>query len=125
MGRLELTLLGGFQARIGAGALTLPTRKAQALVAFLALTPGRSYPREKLAALLWGGTREPHARQGLRQARQSARSWELRAAVSLAGVLDDEGQREQAQGIVAGVYERFTEGFETADLRDARALMTA
>ena len=57
--------------------------------------------------------------------RQSARSWELRAAVSLAGVLDDEGQREQAQRIVAGVYERFTEGFETADLRDARALMTA
>jgi DNA-binding SARP family transcriptional activator/predicted ATPase len=49
-------------------ALPLPTRKAQALLAFLALPPGRSHPREKLAALLWGGVREPQARRGLRQA---------------------------------------------------------
>jgi DNA-binding SARP family transcriptional activator/predicted ATPase len=46
----------------------LPTRKAEALLAYLALTPGRSYPREKLASLLWGGMREPQARRGLRQA---------------------------------------------------------
>src|SRR4030095_5361447 len=69
MACLKLTLRGGFQGRVGAGAaLTLPTRKAEALVAYLALTPGRSYPREKLASLLWGGMREPQARRGLRQA---------------------------------------------------------
>jgi DNA-binding SARP family transcriptional activator/predicted ATPase len=69
MARLNLTLLGGFQGRLGAGvALTLPTRKAQALLAYLALPPGRSHPREKLASLLWGGVREPQARRGLRQA---------------------------------------------------------
>jgi len=50
MARLNLTLLGGFQGRVGASALlALPTRKAQALLAFLSLPPGRSHPREKLA----------------------------------------------------------------------------
>ena len=47
--------------------LTLPTRKTKALLAFLALPPGRSHPREKLASLLWGGMREAQARRGLRQ----------------------------------------------------------
>jgi DNA-binding SARP family transcriptional activator len=68
MGRLNLALLGGFQGRLGAAApLRLPTRKTKALLAFLALPPGRSHPREKLASLLWGGMREPQARRGLRQ----------------------------------------------------------
>jgi len=68
MPRLNLALLGGFQGRLGASApLTLPTRKSQALLAFLALPPGRLHPREKLASLLWGGMREPQARGGLRQ----------------------------------------------------------
>src|SRR5262245_25460630 len=68
MARLNLTLLGGFQGRLGSGAvLTLPTRRVQALLALLALPPGRSHPREKLASLLWGGMREPQARRGLRQ----------------------------------------------------------
>ena len=68
MGRLNLALLGGFQGRLGAAApLRLPTRKTKALLAFLALPPGRSHPREKLASLLWGGMPEPQARQGLRQ----------------------------------------------------------
>ncbi len=68
MARLNLVLLGGFQGRLGGAApLTLPTRKSQALLAFLALPLGRSHPREKLASLLWGGMREPQARRGLRQ----------------------------------------------------------
>ena len=68
MPRLNIVLLGGFQGRVDASApLTLPTRKSQALLAFLALPPGRSHPREKLASLLWGGMREPQARRGLRQ----------------------------------------------------------
>src|SRR2546427_13088854 len=67
--RLHLTLLGGFQARRGSGdAVALPTRKAQALLAYLALPLGQAHPRDKLASLLWGGIREESARASLRQA---------------------------------------------------------
>src|SRR5919109_2923094 len=69
MARLHVGLLGGFQARLGSGTpLALPTRKAQALLAYLALTPGQAHPRDKLSALLWGGIREESARASLRQA---------------------------------------------------------
>jgi len=68
MTQLRLTLLGGFQARLQTGeVLPLPGRKAQALLAFLALPLGRAHPRDKLAALLWGGIREESARASLRQ----------------------------------------------------------
>lgn len=74
MTKLRLTLLGGFQARVDSGpALNLPTRKAQALMAYLALPPGQPHPRDKLAALLWGGIREESARASLRQALFSIR----------------------------------------------------
>ena len=67
--RLKLILLGGFQARLDSGAaLVLPTRKAQALVAYLALPQGRTHPRETLAALLWGDMPEAQGRSNLRQA---------------------------------------------------------
>src|SRR6266446_475329 len=69
MARLILTLLGGFQARLEPGsALSLPTRKSQALLVYLALPLGQAHPRDKLAALLWGGIREESARASLRQA---------------------------------------------------------
>src|SRR5712691_9054744 len=69
----RLTLLGGFQGRLGgATPLTLPTRKTKALLAFLALPPGRSHPRAKLASLLWGDLPEPQARRGLRQSLELA-----------------------------------------------------
>ena len=46
MARLTLTLLGGFRARLDPGApLALPTRKAQALLAYLVLPPGQAHPR--------------------------------------------------------------------------------
>jgi DNA-binding SARP family transcriptional activator len=68
MGRLQLRLLGGFQARVGDGPpLTLATRKVQALLAYLALPPGQAQPRDKLAALLWGERGEEQARHSLRQ----------------------------------------------------------
>src|SRR5437867_12838509 len=74
MAKLNLALLGGFQARLEAGAaLVLPTRKSQALLAYLALPSGQSHPRDKLAALLWGGIREESARASLRQALFSLR----------------------------------------------------
>src|SRR5215470_7834063 len=73
---LRLTLLGGFEARDESGAsLAVPLRKAQALLAYLALPAGQSHPRDKLAALLWGGMQDAQARSGLRQA-----LWSLRRA---------------------------------------------
>jgi DNA-binding SARP family transcriptional activator len=69
MARLSLTLLGGLQARLDpGGTLVLPTRKSQALLAYLALPLGQAHPRDKLAALLWGGIRDESARASLRQA---------------------------------------------------------
>src|SRR5262245_46925721 len=68
MARLSITLLGGFDARFeSATALSLPTRKAQALLAYLALRPGHGQPRDKLASLLWGATGDRQARASLRQ----------------------------------------------------------
>ncbi|HEV8642760.1 MAG TPA: AAA family ATPase [Methylomirabilota bacterium] len=68
MSRLTLKLLGGFEVQAGLGELlAVPTRKAQALLAYLALTPGQVHPRDKLAALLWPDTSPASARNGLRQ----------------------------------------------------------
>jgi predicted ATPase len=54
---------------------------------------------------------------------QSALAWELRSTVTLARMLSEGGQRDQARHMLALVYDRFTEGFETADLKLARALL--
>jgi len=68
MATLNVKLLGGFEIRAGSGpALTLATRKSQALFAYLVLHPGYACPREKLTALLWGDTEDTRARQSLRQ----------------------------------------------------------
>jgi len=58
-------------------------------------------------------------------ARQSAKSLELRAAISLSRLLQRQGKREEARRLLAEVYAWFTEGFDTADLKDARALLDA
>jgi predicted ATPase/DNA-binding winged helix-turn-helix (wHTH) protein len=55
--------------------------------------------------------------------RQSALAWELRAASSLGQLWLTQGRAAEATVLLKGVYERFSEGFETADLRAARALM--
>jgi DNA-binding SARP family transcriptional activator/tetratricopeptide (TPR) repeat protein len=69
MAGLKVMLLGGFEARLASGApLSLPTKKAQALLAYLGLRPGQNHPRDKLAALLWGEKSDEQARGGLRHA---------------------------------------------------------
>ena len=69
MGALQVTLLGGFQARLPDGRpVVFARKKAQALLAYLALQPDRAHPREKLAALLWGDVPGERARHSLRQA---------------------------------------------------------
>jgi DNA-binding SARP family transcriptional activator/tetratricopeptide (TPR) repeat protein len=67
--RVRLALLGGFQVRVDQGQpVTFPSGKVQALLAFLALPPGRAHARDTLATLLWGGLGEVEARASLRQA---------------------------------------------------------
>ena len=54
---------------------------------------------------------------------QQAKSWELRAAMSMARLWRDQGKRKEARELLAPVYNWFTEGFDTADLKDAKALL--
>jgi len=55
--------------------------------------------------------------------KMSAKSWELRAATSLARLLRDTNRRDEARTMLAEIYNWFTEGFDTADLKDAKALL--
>jgi len=57
--------------------------------------------------------------------RQSAKSVELRATTSLARLLDKQGRRDEARRMLGEIYGWFTEGFDTADLKDAKALLDA
>jgi len=56
---------------------------------------------------------------------QEVKSWELRAAVSMARLWSDHGKRRQARELLAPVYDWFTEGFDSRDLKDAKALLLA
>ena len=55
--------------------------------------------------------------------KQEAKSWELRATTSLARMLAEQGKRDEARAMLAEIYNWFTEGFDTADLKDAKALL--
>jgi len=84
--------------------------------------------RLKGELLLTGDTGVFEAAQCFREAievarRQSAKSWELRATISLARLLEKQGNREEARAMLAEIYGWFTEGFDTADLKDAKALL--
>jgi predicted ATPase len=54
---------------------------------------------------------------------QQAKSWELRAAMSMARLWRDQGKRQQAHDLLAPVYSWFTEGFDTLDLKEAKTLL--
>ena len=54
---------------------------------------------------------------------QQAKSWELRAAMSMARLWRDQGKRKEARELLAPVYGWFTEGFDTRDLKEAKALL--
>ncbi len=88
---LHLSVLGGWAAHLPAGrALVLSSRKARALVTFLALSAGQPQPRAKLMALLWGESADRLAAQSLRRA-----LYQVRRALGAAGddALDLEGDR--------------------------------
>ena len=80
---VQLTLLGGFGVRrTNRGDVRLPTRKAEALLAYLACHPGEKQPRDRLTALLWGDRGDKQARHSLSQTLLSLRQ-ELGEANSL------------------------------------------
>jgi predicted ATPase len=78
----------------------------------LLLRRGHSEGAEELYRKVLGIARE-----------QEAKFWELRAAVSLARLRRDQGRRAEARGLLAPVYGWFTEGFDTPDLKEAKALL--
>ncbi len=84
--------------------------------------------RLKGELLLLAGAPESDAEASMRRAlaiaqRQEAKSWELRAATSLARLLRKQGRVAEAREVLEPVYNWFTEGFDTADLKDAKALL--
>ena len=89
--------------------------------------------RRGCAAWIWGNTR-PHPdpakaedsfRTALAIAReQGTRGYELRAATILARLWGEQGRRGEARDLLAPVYSWFTEGFDTADLKDAAKLLS-
>jgi DNA-binding SARP family transcriptional activator len=100
MAHLNLSLFGGFQARIGGQRLALPTRKAEALLAYLAVRPGRAHLRDKLAGVFWSSAGRDQARHSLRQALSSLRG----ALSSIRGeILLVEGERVALGPSVADV----------------------
>jgi predicted ATPase len=54
---------------------------------------------------------------------QQAKSWELRAAMSMARLWRDQAKRDEARELLAPIYGWFTEGFDTLDLKQAKALL--
>jgi predicted ATPase len=80
------------------------------------------------ALMLMGAANASAAEQCMRRAvaiaaQQGAKSWELRATTSLARLLRDTGRRDEARVMLAEIYGWFTEGFDTADLKGAKALL--
>ena len=73
MSELKLSLFGGLEIGGGASGVQLPTRKARALLAYLALHPDKMQSREKLAGMFWGSVPDIQARTNLRQALSSLR----------------------------------------------------
>jgi predicted ATPase len=118
----------GKAGQVEAGLQTL----AEAL-ALVAQTEERSYEAELYrlqGELLLARSAEHHAeaaacwRQALAIARrQEAKSLELRAAMSLARLWQQQGKRTEAHALLTPVYGWFTEGFDTADLQEAKALL--
>ena len=54
---------------------------------------------------------------------QQAKSWELRAAMSMGRLWRDQGKQDAARELLAPIYDWFTEGFDTLDLKEAKALL--
>ena len=124
MAALRLALLGTFEARLDAGsAVSFGRKKAEALLAYLALHPGQRQPRDKLATLLWGDTSDERARHSLRQALVTLRQALPRAAAaSLVEEGDTVGVNLAAVEVDVALFERLTAEGTPEALERAAAL---
>ena len=77
---LQIRLLGQFDTRVDGKRVTIPTRAAQSLLAYLVLTAGTPHRREKLAGIFWPETSDENARKNLRQ-----ELWRIRKGISTQG----------------------------------------
>lgn len=101
MAKLAIKLLGGYTVCDGEGnELTLPTRKARALLAFLALSAGQWHSRDRLASLLWSDRQDAQARHSLTQAIGSIRKTAEAAGV---GLIESDGERVRLLGTTTEV----------------------
>jgi predicted ATPase len=106
---------------IGEAITTIETTKERWLEAEVHRTAGEI---ALLSANRDAAKAEAYFERALAVARQQqAKSWELRAAMSLARLWRDQGKVQQARELLAPVYGWFTEGFETRDLKEAKALL--
>ena len=121
MSKLQLILLGRFECLLSSGTrISLPMRKAEVLLAYLALTPGLRHPRERLINLLWSDRGEEQARNSLRQCLSAIRK-SLGDAAELALLVDRSTVSLQPGLIEVDVLE-----FERlADIGDYESLATA
>ena len=126
MRRLQLKLLGGFEARKVSGpVLDIAARKTRALLAYLALPTGRTHSRDKLVGLLWSDRGDEQARNSLRQALT-----ELGKAL---GAVEPSPLVKQRDSLAldpanvevdALIFEELAAGNATSDLRRAAELYT-
>jgi tetratricopeptide (TPR) repeat protein len=121
------TWLAAAQAREGAIADALETveRAVQASPEALVYRPETLRLRGELQLKL-GNTEmaENDFREAIALAQKmSAKAWELRATMSLVRLLREQGKSDEARAMLADIYGWFTEGFDTADLKDAKALL--
>jgi TolB-like protein/Flp pilus assembly protein TadD len=118
MAQIRLTLLGGFAAaRPDGTAVTLPTRKAEALLAILACRPGEAWRRECLAALLWGERSDQQARHSLSQTLTTIRhAFNGAAPQPLATDREMVGLPPDAAAVDVVEFERLAAGDDAGDL---------
>jgi DNA-binding SARP family transcriptional activator len=121
MAKLRLTLLGGFEARTESGSsLSFPRKKAQMLLAYLAMHPRQTHLRDKLATLLWDDAPAEQARQSLRQTLFAIRQ----AFPSNPMLLDGDGVAVAPEAVMVdvGEFERLALCGNPEDLERAAAL---
>lgn len=123
MAQIRLSLLGGFAAcRPDGAAVTLPTRKAEALLAILACRPGEPLRREYLTALLWGERGDQQARHSLSQTLTTIRRALNGAGPLLAAERETVALAPDAAEVDVVAFERLAGADTTADLSAAVAL---
>jgi TolB-like protein len=123
MAQVRLTLFGGFAARRSDGeAVTLPTRKAEAVLALLACRPGEAQLRERLTALLWGERGDQQARHSLSQTLTSIRRALNGAATALAAEREAIALCPKAVAADVAEFQRLAASDSIADLQAAAAL---